>query len=428
MKTPIRSTTLFVLFAVLFTTTTPMTAGDVDDKITVKPNDWPWWRGPNRNGIAADQDIPLEWSETKNVLWKVNIPGRGHASATIVGDQAFLPTADHDRNLQLILCFDRNTGDKIWEQVVHSGGITKKGNKKASQASSSIACDGRRLYACFLSHAAIHTTALDLAGKILWQEKVSDYVVHQGYASSPALYRDLVIVSSDNKGKSGGKIAAFHRTTGKLAWSHSRPSTPNYASPSILHASGRDQVVFTGCDLVTSFDPGSGDKLWEIKGATTECVTTTVTDGTHIYTSGGYPKNHVSAVRADGSGKLVWENKSRVYVPSMLVHKSHLYMMLDAGVAACCNSSNGEELWKKRIGGTFSSSPIVVNGNILVTDEAGTTSIFKATPDAFQMVGQNKLGDEVFATPAICGGRIFTRVAFHRDGKRQEVLFCLGKK
>jgi hypothetical protein len=183
----------------------------------------------------------------------------------------------------------------------------------------------------------------------------------------------------------------------------------------------------TGCDLVSSFDPLTGKVLWETPGATTECVTSTVTDGRHIYTSGGYPKNHISAVVADGSGKIAWENKDRVYVPSLVFRDGYLYGTLDAGVAACWKSDTGESPWKQRLGGTFSASPVLVGDKIYATNEAGETFIYLAQPDKYTAVGQNKLGDEVFATPTFCGGRIYMRVAEQVDGKRREVLYCLGK-
>ena len=157
-------------------------------------------------------------------------------------------------------------------------------------------------------------------------------------------------------------------------------------------------------------------------------MTSTVTDGTHIYTTGGYPKNHLAAIKADGSGKVAWENGSRVYVPSMLVRDGYLFATLDAGVAMCWKSDTGEEKWKSRIAGTFSSSPVMVGEHILATNEAGKTYVFKANPAAFELVGENQLGTEVFATPTICGSRIYHRVASQTDGQRQEWLYCLGKK
>src|SRR5262245_27150569 len=291
--------------------------------IAFAPTDWPWWRGPGRNGIAvADQQPPLTWSKSENVLWRAPVPGRGHGSPTVVGDQVFLATADHEREVQSLLCYHRQTGKRLWQTEVHRGGFEKKGNSKSSLASSTVACDGRRVFINFLHAGAVYTTALNREGKLLWQTKVTDYVLHQGFASSPAVYGPLVIVSADNKG--GGVIAALERATGKRVWKQERPKLPNYTSPIILSVARRDQLLLTGCDLVTSFDPLTGKKLWEIKGSTTECVTSTVTDGPLLFTSGGYPTNHVSAVRADGSGKIVWQNNTRVYVPSMRAHRGHL--------------------------------------------------------------------------------------------------------
>jgi outer membrane protein assembly factor BamB len=395
------------------------------DRIEVGPADWPWWRGPNRDGVAtSDQKPPLRWSETENVVWKTAVPGRGHGSATVVGDQVFLATCDEEEETQSVLCFDRKTGSQVWKTDVHRGNIEKKENKKSSQASATVACDGERLFITFQNSKAIYLTALSRAGKQLWQKKVSDFVTNQGYGASPAVYKSLVLVSADHKG--GGKLAAFDRATGELVWSHERPKIPNYTSPVIVNAVGREQLVFTGCKLVSSFDPLTGKPLWEVAGATEECVTSTVTDGNVIFTSGGYPKNHLSAVRADGSGELVWEKPVRVYVPSMLVRNGYLYAVADEGIALCWKTDTGKEMWKQRLDGTFTASPVMVGENIFATNEAGRTFIFKARPEGFEKVAENQLGDEVYPTPTICGSRIYMRVASNKDGKRQETLYCLG--
>lgn len=388
--------------------------------------DWPWWRGPDRNGIAApNQQPPLTWSESENVKWKAAVLGKGHGSPIVVDDQVLLLTADMENSQLLLLCFDRETGQAKWQSVIHRGKLNTKGSEKSSLASSTPACDGERIYVNFLFDGAVQTSAIDRQGKILWQTKVCDFMVHQGFASSPAIFASQILVSADNQG--GGLLAALEPKTGRLIWQESRPKLPNYTSPIIMHVAGRDQLVLTGCDLVSSFDPRSGKKLWEFAGATTECVTSVVSNGDLIFTSGGYPKNHISALRADGTGQLVWENTSRVYVPSMLVHGDHLYAVLDAGVAACYECSTGKERWKGRIAGTFSSSPVLVGDRFYVTNEAGHTYIYDASPSAFHLVGENQLGNECFATPVFCGNRIYTRVAHLVDGKRQEILYCLGR-
>lgn len=397
------------------------------EPIQFAPTDWPWWRGPNRNGVAAaDQTPPLKWSESENVLWRAPVIGRGHGAPTVVGDQVFLAVAEHEAEVQSVVCFDRRTGKEVWKTDIHRGGFEKKGNSKSSLASPTVACDGQRVFVNFLHDGAIYTTALGRDGKQLWQTKITDYVLHQGFGSSPAVYQSLVLVSADNKGT--GVLAGLDRATGKIVWKQERPKLPNYTSPIVLNVAGRDQLFFTGCDLVASLDPLTGKKLWEVAGSTTECVTSTVTDGQLIFTSGGYPKNHMSAVTADGSGKLVWENTSRVYVPSMLVRDGYLYAVLDAGVATCWKSSTGEEVWKNRVaGGAFSASPVLVGEHIFATSETGKTSIFKASPAGFDLVAENQLGDDVYATPTICGSRIYMRVAKQENGQRREWLYCLGQ-
>jgi hypothetical protein len=392
-----------------------------------KAGDWPWWRGPTHNGIAAEgEKPPVEWSAKKNIVWRALVPGRGHGSPIVVGDQVLLATADHQHDLHAVYCYDRKTGNVAWKTVVHEGGVYRGGNKKASQASTTMACDGERLYVSLLNKGAIHTTALDRSGKKLWQTKITKYIVHQGYGASPLIYKSLLIVSADNKGS--GVVVALDRKNGEQVWRNKRPKKPNYVSPVIVNVGGRQQLVLTGCDLVSSFNPLTGKKLWEIAGATTECVTSTVTDGKHIYSSGGYPKNHVAAIRADGSGKIVWEQKERVYVPSMLIHNGYLYAVADRGIAICFKSDTGKVAWKKRLGGTTTASLVLADGNLFATNEKGKTFVYKANPKKFEQVAVNQLGDHAMASMAIAGGQIFTRVAEHTDGKRQEVLYCIGKK
>lgn len=397
----------------------------VDDQLDFPATDWRWWRGPLRNGTASpDQHPPTEFSETHNVRWRAEIPGRGFGSPTVVGNRVFLATSDEATGSQSVLAWDRVTGQRLWQTVVHpSGGMRK--NAKSTAASSTPASDGERLFINFPNSDALYTTALDLDGNRLWQVKISDYVIHQGYGASPALYRDLVIATADNKG--GGAIAALRRDTGEVVWRRERPSLPNYPSPILLRIGGVDQIVMTGCDLVVSYDPLTGKTLWETAGATTECVTSTLTDGQRVFTSGGYPANHMSAIRADGSAELAWKNDNRLYVPSLVIRDGYLFGILDAGIAMCWKSDTGEELWKQRLGGTFSSSPVLVGDQIFVSNEEGEFFVFKARPDRFQSVAKNKLGDLVMATPAICGGQIFHRATEIDDsGNAQEFLYCLG--
>lgn len=393
-------------------------------------HDWPWWRGPSRDGVVRnDMAAPREWSAEKNIAWTCPIPGRGNGSPIVVGQQIILATSDEAVGSQSLLAFDRRSGKQLWSTVVHPSGAMRK-NNRSTGASATPACDGQSIYINFANQDAIVTTALSLSGQQLWQTKVTDYQVHQGYGSSPALYSDLVLVSGDTKG--GGAIVGLRRDNGKLVWKRERPSAPNYSSPIILKIDGRDQLLMTGCDLVTSLDPLTGNTFWETEGATTECVTSTVTDGEHIFSSGGYPKNHISAIRAslslpEGKSRIAWENKDRVYVPSLLIKDRYLFGVLDAGIAKCWEAATGKETWKERLSGDFSASPVLVGDTIYATNETGETFLLTADSDGTKQLAKNKLGDEVLATPTFSRGQIFMRIANIVDNQREEQLVCIGK-
>jgi outer membrane protein assembly factor BamB len=397
----------------------------VADGIDLPVTDWPWWRGPARDGTAdPTQTPPITFSDTEHVLWKSKVPGRGYGSPTVVGKQVFLASCDEESGAQFVLCFDRDNGQVLWNTLVHAAGAMRK-NNKSTGASSTVACDGQRVFINFPNSGGLYTTALDLHGNQLWQQRICDYVMHQGYGASPVLYRDMVIVAADNKG--GGALAALKTRTGDVVWRRERFQKPNYPTPTLLHVAGKDQLILVGCDMVISYDPLTGETLWETEGATTECVTSTVTDGNLIYTSGGYPKNHMSAIRADGSKTLVWENKERLYVPSLVVKEGYLYGVLDEGIAMCWNAATGEQMWKARLGGTFSSSPVLVGEQVFATNESGEFFVFRASPTKYERLAKNQLGEEILATPTIVGGHIYHRVT-HRDesGQRQEWLYCLA--
>ena len=388
---------------------------------------WSQWRGLNYDGIASsEQTPPISFNKKNNIIWSSKIEGRGHGSPTVHGNKVFLATADESLKIQSLICINRKKGERVWTRKVHEGGFPEKSNKKASQASSTPATDGKLVYVNFLNDGAVYTTAYDFEGKRIWRQKISNYILHQGFSTSPAIYKSLLIVSADNKG--GGAICGLNKNDGQIVWKINRPKKPNYTSPVIYNLNGRDELIFQGCDLVTSLDPLTGKKLWETSGSTTECVSSIVTDGEHVFTSGGYPRNHVSAIKADGSGEVAWENISRVYVPSMIVYKDYIYAVMDNGNAMCWNSKTGKNMWRERLNRTTSASPIMVKDRIYAIDETGNFSVFSANPDEFKILAKNKIGDQAFATPVICDSKIFVRVAEMIEGKRQEFLYCIGEK
>ena len=388
-------------------------------------NDWPAWRGPTADGQAASgQTVPVKWSESENVLWKAELRGRGHGSPTVFGNHVYLASADVPTEEQLVICFERATGKPVWETMVHGGNFVPGGHRNSSLASGDVVCDGERLYVNFLNDNAVFTSALDFSGKVLWQRRVCDFKLHQGYGASPVIHENVVLVAGDHRG--GGKFSGLDKLTGEILWQQDRPPIANYATPAVVKAAGKTQAVLAGCNLVSSFDPLTGQKLWEIEGSTEETVVTAVTDGRRIFVGGGYPKNHTMGVEADGSGRIAWENNTRSYVPSLLVKNGHVFGVGDSGRAVCWKSDTGEELWSEKVASEFYGSPVMLDNRIYITSKGGVTSVFEATPKKFTLLSQNPLGDESFSTPAICGNRIYLRSA-KLGSERQEYLWCVSE-
>lgn len=388
--------------------------------------DWRQWRGPNRNGVANDgQSPPASWTDTENVIWKSPVPGRGHSSPTIVGNQIFLQTADQQSEVQSVVAFDRDTGDQLWKTDVSQGGFPQTHNKN-THASPTVACNGALVFAAFVHHDAVHLYALTTAGSKAWEQKLGSFTPQKyqyGYAPSPTLYGSTIIVACDTD--AGGFITAREQQSGAEVWTIQRPARLSYSSPIVTTIAGDDQLLISGCDTVSSFDPSSGQEIWSVDATTMATCGTMVWDGSMVFASGGYPKPETVGVRAD-TGQVVWRNGKKCYEQSMLASGGHVYAVTDGGIAYCWDARTGDEKWKGRLSGPISASPILANGNIYLSNEMGQTYVFKASPDAFELVGQNQLGTEAFATPTISGGRIYLRVADSSGGRRQEFLYCIG--
>lgn len=392
--------------------------------------DWPWWRGPSRNGIAAaDSSPPTTWSDSQSVIWKALVPGRGHSSPTIVGNRVFLASADEQQQIQFVVAFQRDSGKQLWKTDINQGGFPRSIHPKNTHASPTIACDGDRLFVTLLHHDAIHATALDLEGQIVWQKTLGPFQPKRyeyGYAPSPVIYRGSVIVSAEYDGDAF--LVALDRMTGDPLWRTSRPSNISYSTPVVASVSGRDQLLISGADQVSSYDPATGKLLWATTGTTAATCGTMVWDGDIVFASGGFPDSETLAVRSDGSGKVLWRNRQKCYEQSMLAYDGHLYALTDNGIVFCWRADTGQEMWKQRLKGPISASPVFAGGHIYWSNELGTTFVFKPNPTQFELVAENQLGEESFASPAVSGGQLFLRVGTRVSGQRQEYLYCLGSR
>lgn len=413
---------------------TPITrnAGDAVEaavEIQVSKKDWPWWRGQDQDNIAKS-DAPTEWSESKNLVWKAPVPGRGHASPTVVGSRIFLATANENKDnaSQSVVAFSREDGEQLWDTTVHAGDLPTRGmHHESSHASSTVACDGHRAYAVFLNTGAIWVTALEVdGGKQVWQTKVGGYQPQFGFSPSPLIHKEFVIIAADHKG--GGWIAALHRDTGKVMWLTPRPAENTYASPLLAQFNGRTQVTIAGAMKIESFDADTGAKLWETEGPAGSCASTMAAWNDLVIASGGYSGAATIAVRPGNSAEIAWKNKLNAYVPSLLVVNDALFLIDNDSRAYCVDPATGKQHWRGRLpSGAMRSSPVAAGGNIYAINTKGVCTVYRASTEKLEVVSENQLGTEMYATPTICGNRIYLRVADGSKGGRCESLYCIGE-
>ena len=391
--------------------------------------DWPWWRGPSRNGWSVSEPVPTKLSDTDNVVWKTPVPGRGHSSPVVVGNRIFLTTADERQKVQSVLAFDRGTGKQLWKVDVSRGGFPAQNHPKNTEATPTIASDGERLFATFFHHEKIEAVAISLDGKDVWKKTVSPFNPQRykyGYAPSPLIYRNSVIISAEYDGTSS--LTALERTSGNQLWKAPRPGNITFSSPVVARVAGKDQLLLSGSDKVSSYDPATGRPLWSTPGTTAATCGTMVWDGDIVFASGGYPDQQTLAVKADGSATVLWKNNQKCYEQSMLVHEGHVYALTDNGVLFCWRGADGKEMWKQRLSGPVSASPVLAGGNIYWANERGTMYVFKPNPQRYEQIAENQIGSDSFPSPAICGGQIFLRVGTSSGGSRQEMLYCFANK
>ncbi|MEQ9410569.1 MAG: PQQ-binding-like beta-propeller repeat protein [Fuerstiella sp.] len=393
--------------------------------ISVAPGDWPWWRGPGRNNVAACESAATSWSDTQNVLWKAPVPGRGHGSPTVVGPHIFLCSADEAAETQNVICLDRASGKELWSTTIHTGGLPGRGemHPRSTHANCSVACDGSALFVAFLNAEHITATSLTLDGEIRWQQNLGYFGSKFGYAPSPCLFESLAIFAADNSG--GGFIAAVHRDSGEIVWRKARNNVDSYSSAITAEINGTTQLLISGDRRVASYDPLSGEENWSCPGTAEATCGTVVWVDNLVFASGGYPERQTVCVDAN-SGTEVWQDRQKCYEQSMLIANGHLFAVNDDGIALCRDAATGDLKWRQRLGGSFSASPVLAGNLIYATNETGTTWVFEATAEAYREVARNQLGDESFASLTVCDELIYARVASGTGADRQEYLYCLG--
>lgn len=376
--------------------------------------DWPEFRGPTGQGLSQSADLPVEWSETQNVAWKVPIPGLGWSSPAILGSKAWMTSATEDGVSLRAIAVDVKTGELLHDVEVFRLEAAPKMHKKNSHASPTPILESNRVYVHFGTQG---TAALDGDGNILWRNQEHIYNQVHGTGGSPVIWTDLLIFNCD-----GGRnqfVAALDKNTGQTRWTTSRgQSRMSFSTPLMIEVDGEPQLISTGGDLTAAYDPSTGEELWRITYDGFSLVPRPVYAHGLVYIVSGFYKPIVFAVKPDGRGdvtdtKVVWkETRGAPLTPSPVVVGDRLYMVSDTGIGACLNAKTGERLWTARLGGNYSASPLAAGGRIYFTNESGKTVVIKDA-DAYTEVAANQVDGTTFASFAVDGSALLLRSDTH---------------
>lgn len=400
---------------------------------------WPSWRGPSSQGYSDDAKVPLNWSETANVLWRTALPGVGKSTPVIWGDRIFLTVSSKDGNERLVLCLRKSDGRLLWRRVASQGippGPTHPWN---GYASSSCATDGKRVYAFFGTPGLF---CYDKDGKRLWKRTFGTFSSVWGTAASPFLYKDLVILNCDNdspvvpvKDPAPQVLVALDKKTGQVRWQTPRNQGRGFSTPRLVPTpQGRTELVLNGPLGVWAYDPETGRERWHCRRYGERArfgEPVPVTDGANLFAPSGRD-GPFQAIRLGGSGDVtrthvVWQIDRRRHrdVSSQIYWDGLLYAADRYGFLTCFDSKTGKVVYNKRLAPNSQSlaSPIAVRRKLLFVLDTGETVVVEPGR-LFKVVGRNRLGDgsalDFGASPAVDDGRLFLR--------SQSYLYCIGNR
>ena len=383
------------------------------------------------------------------MIWKTEIHGLAHSSPVVWGDRVFLTTAvsskpsatfkpglygdgtasdDLSVHQWNVICLERATGKVLWERTAYQGVPKEKRHIKSTYANATPATDGRVVVAFFGSQGVY---AYSLAGELLWKRDLGRFdvgaynapVFEWGTASSPILYKDLVIVQCDQQ--KGSFIAALDAKTGATVWKADRDELPSWGTPSVFTSKAGAELVTNGSNFIRGYDPASGKELWRLGGSSKITAPTPVaSDDLIIVASGRRPEAPIFAIRAGAGGDITlpsgesssrsvaWSKQQRgSYMPTPVIYGGYVYVLNNDGVFACYALADGKELYRERIpdaGSGFSASPVASDGKIYLSNEDGDIIVVKAGP-TFEVLARNDMAEPVMATPAISGGMLIIR-------------------
>jgi outer membrane protein assembly factor BamB len=379
---------------------------------------WPEFRGPTRQGHATGP-VPLHWSATSNVVWKAPVPGQGWSSPVYRDGKLYLTTAVSEGGLSLrALCLDPKDGTILWNTEVFRPKTEAKIHSKNGRSSPTPIIEKDLLYVHF-GHDG--SAALDLAGKIVWQNTEHSYVPVHGNGASPAIVGDRFIFPADDESKP--TVVALDKRTGKTLWTQARESGSqrkfSFATPLAIEVDGQTEVVSPAAGVVAGLKPDDGSEIWRVTyGNGYSVIPRPVVGFGMIFLATGYDRPWVYAIRTGGHGDVTethvaWKLvKGAPNTPSLLLVGDELYMVSDGGIASCLDAKTGVVHWSERVGGNFSSSPIDANGRIYFQNEEGIATVVAAGKE-FEVLAKNDLGERTLASYAVAEDALFIRTASH---------------
>ena len=446
-----------IRYSILFTALVCFFAQNIiAQEISSKYNNyWPQWRGPEATGVAPTGNPPIEWSETKNVKWKIEIPGKGHATPIIWKDKVFILTAiETDQKIEeeeqeveettrrrgpptlkaesilkfVVMAINRADGAVIWEQTVRKEAPVDGTHNLGTWASNSPVTDGKHLYAYFGSRGLY---CLDFDGKLLWERDFGQMVKKMsfGEGSSPALYKDKIVILWDHEGDSF--LYILDKINGKDILRISRDEASSWSSPLIVNVNGKDQVITSATKQIRSYDLETGEIIWHDTGMTSNVIPHPIVNQGILYLMSGFRGNAIKAIdlskakgNVNGTDAIVWEyNQNASYTPSALLANDKLYFLRsNNGNLTCIDAADGKEnysLEKLEGTGTVFASPVGVQDRLYISSQSGITYVVKQGSN-FEILAKNELEDGNFASPAIVGDELFIR-GF-------QYLYCLSEE
>jgi outer membrane protein assembly factor BamB len=402
--------------------------------VLARGEEWPGFRGPTRQGVSGEKNLPKKWGRNENIVWMAEVPGNGWSSPIVWGDRVFVTTATDDGQSCRILALSRRHGKTLWNvEVCHQKKLNK--NNKNSDATPTPVTDGENVYAVF-NDGSIAAVTMD--GKTVWTNRDVRYYSQHGLGNSPILYHDTLIMPFDGSSAGEDKILGWQKPwdqsfllgldkkTGKERWRGKRGlSRIAHTTPIVVHAEGRDTLISTAGDVIQGFDPETGARYWSVRAEGEGVVPSPVFGEGLVFAASGFGNPRLRAVQLKPNGdkttrKVVWEMKQNIpMMPSAVFVNPYLFVVSEKGFATCLEAATGKVKWRERLGGNYSASPVAADGFIYYLSEEGETVVVPAD-GKFAIIARNSLQEPCQASMAISHGQLFIRTQNH--------LYCIGSE